>query len=128
MLRSFRSLHSNMTTAKAFTSRKRPSGNTNKRNTKRSDNNQPFIPSAAVKKISQIQLSDEQQVLKSNIFKFINDNLENYTGNPSVYLIDGDAGTGKSVILNSLFNEIQKISRTSDEGKQILTNTKKPCC
>lgn len=125
MLRSIRSFHSNMTTAKAFTSRKRPSGNTNKRNTKRSDNNQPFIPSAAVKKISQIQLSDEQQLLKSNIFKFINENLENYTGNPSVYLIDGDAGTGKSVILNSLFNEIQKISRTShDAEKQILTNTK----
>lgn len=71
------------------------------------------VQSEAIKKISQIELSEEQQNLKSRILKFISKNLkENNSNLPSVFLINGDAGTGKSVILNSLFNEIQKKSKS----------------
>ncbi|CDR42345.1 CYFA0S09e01618g1_1 [Cyberlindnera fabianii] len=74
----------------------------------------PYKPSAAANKISNINLSDEQTMLKGKILNFINDNLEtNNSGKPSVFVINGDAGTGKSAIINAIFNEIQKISRTT---------------
>ncbi|CCH46650.1 hypothetical protein BN7_6245 [Wickerhamomyces ciferrii] len=104
------------------TSKTKKSYNQPGRSNYKSRNNEPFVPSAAVKKISQIELSDEQIFLKSKILNFINTGLENYESKPSVFIINGDAGTGKSVILNSLFNEIQKISRT-EKGKT-LSNTK----
>lgn len=64
--------------------------------------------SKAIDKLSKIELSDEQLQLKSNVFDFIKRKLEDYTGKPSMFVIEGDAGTGKSVILNSLFNDLQK--------------------
>jgi DUF2075 family protein len=82
----------------------------------------PSGPCAAVKKISNIELSDEQTMLRARILSFIETKLK--TGSidkPSVFVINGDAGTGKSVILNSLFNEIQRLSRTTKDG--ILFNT-----
>lgn len=88
--------------------------------------------SAAVEKISQIELSEEQWHLKLKILKFTREGLLNYQSAPSVFLINGDAGTGKSVILNSIFNEIQKLSRdvqaaitsTNDHDIDILANTR----
>ncbi|CDO93842.1 unnamed protein product [Kluyveromyces dobzhanskii CBS 2104] len=64
--------------------------------------------SQAVDKLSKIQLSAEQTQLKTNVFDFIKSQLSNYSGKPSMYVIEGDAGTGKSVILNALFNDLQK--------------------
>ncbi|QEU60854.1 hypothetical protein KDRO_D05490 [Kluyveromyces lactis] len=71
---------------------------------------QRFSGSKAIDNLSKIQLSDEQVQLKAGVFDFIKNKLSNYDGKPSMYVIEGDAGTGKSVILNALFNDLQKQS------------------
>lgn len=80
-----------------------------------------FEESEAAKKLSNITLSPDQLDLRTTILQFIKDNLQAYNnglnnGKPSVFIINGDAGTGKSVILNSLFNEIQRLSKTSNKS------------
>lgn len=65
-------------------------------------------------RIANVTLSNEQLALKNEILEFAIDSIKNYNVNnpkPQMFVIDGDAGTGKSVILNSLFNDIQKLSK-----------------
>lgn len=69
--------------------------------------------SAAMDKLSHVKLSQEQLDLKSKILKFIDDKLTSFDGAPAMFVIQGDAGTGKSVVLNALFNEIQRLAKTS---------------
>lgn len=77
---------------------------------------------AAVNKISHIALSEEQQDLKIRILDFVKRSIASKEHDkPDVFLINGDAGTGKSVILNSLFNTIQKLSRTTND--EVLSQT-----
>lgn len=65
----------------------------------------------AVYKISpEKTLSEEQEKLKETVEKFCKDHIQ--SGN-AVFIIEGNAGTGKSLVLNSLFNELQKQSRQS---------------
>lgn len=90
------------------------------------------VESKAMNHLNNVTLSIEQLKLKNKILNFcteqlslqdkINSNKKNgSTANsklkiennlPSMFVIQGDAGTGKSVVLNSLFNEIQKLSNT----------------
>ncbi|WP_338333077.1 DUF2075 domain-containing protein [Acetobacter sp. LMG 32666] len=53
-------------------------------------------------------LSPEQQALCTTVVRFCQDHIVH--GN-AVFVIEGDAGTGKSIVINKIFNEIQKLSR-----------------
>ena len=57
-------------------------------------------------------LTNEQNSLINRIIKFAAAHLQN-KNIPAVFTIYGDAGTGKSVILSSLFDRIQKLSRNN---------------
>lgn len=104
------------------------------------------VESQAMNHLNNVTLSMEQLKLKNKILNFCTDqlilhnnskldnislkreyetNTKIKTGNnndvspnglTSMFVIQGDAGTGKSVVLNSLFNEIQKLANT-DHGK-----------
>lgn len=67
----------------------------------------------SIDKLSNVTLSDEQIFLKDDIIKFVKESIREYQKGdlPKVYVIKGGAGTGKSVVLNNLFNEIQKMNR-----------------
>ncbi|AQZ09421.1 YPL245W [Zygosaccharomyces parabailii] len=75
------------------------------------------VQSAAADRLSAVQLSAEQSDLRTRIMEFIRDSLNKYKSDSgtSMFVIQGDAGTGKSVILNSLFNEIQRSSKNSQD-------------
>lgn len=83
----------------------------------------------AIERLSKVELTKDQIELKSRIFKFIRGNLKiiNQQGNGhSSFIIQGDPGTGKSVILNSLFNDIQRISKSmisQGDKEDILVGT-----
>ncbi|MDB6230434.1 DUF2075 domain-containing protein [Lactobacillus amylovorus] len=57
-------------------------------------------------------LTNEQNSLINRIIKFAAAHLQN-KNIPAVFTIYGNAGTGKSVILSSLFDRIQKLSRNN---------------
>lgn len=59
------------------------------------------------------ELSQDQIALKYEIIDFIKDNIDN--GEPSVLFIEGEAGTGKSVLLSSLINLIQELSKDKND-------------
>lgn len=59
-------------------------------------------------------LTDEQNDLIKRIINFSATHLQN-KNLPAVFTIYGDAGTGKSVILSSLFDQIQKLSRNNTQ-------------
>lgn len=91
-------------------------------------NDKQDFESIAMNKLSHVKLSEEQQTLRDNVLKFIRHNLTGTNNDsskaPAMYVIEGDAGTGKSVILNSLFNEIQRLSSDNQDKTDILNNTK----
>lgn len=66
----------------------------------------------AVEKLSPLKpLTNEQAQLINRILAFTSQHLE--AGNtPAVFTIYGDAGTGKSVVLSHLFNQLQTAART----------------
>lgn len=66
----------------------------------------------AVEKLSPLKpLTNEQAQLVNRILAFTSQHLE--AGNtPAVFTIYGDAGTGKSVVLSHLFNQLQTAART----------------
>lgn len=80
---------------------------------------------SAFNRLSHVKLSDEQSTLRDNALKFIRDNLKSYKNkkNVSMFVIQGDAGTGKSVVLNSLFNEIQRLAKFSKDTSDPLNGT-----
>lgn len=55
------------------------------------------------------ELNPQQLDIKNEILKFCNENIKK-NGN-HVFAIEGDAGTGKSVLLSSLFNTIQDLAK-----------------
>ncbi|PWG00487.1 DUF2075 domain-containing protein [Levilactobacillus bambusae] len=55
-------------------------------------------------------LSKSQSQLKEQVLEFCRANISNKES--SLFLIEGDAGTGKSVVLSSIFNTIQTIARS----------------
>ncbi|HIX35471.1 MAG TPA: DUF2075 domain-containing protein [Candidatus Limosilactobacillus merdigallinarum] len=66
----------------------------------------------AVEKLSPLKpLTNEQAQLVNRILAFTSQHLE--AGNtPAIFTIYGDAGTGKSVVLSHLFNQLQTAART----------------
>ena len=60
-------------------------------------------------KALQVDLSPEQADLVKKITGFIQKNLE--AGNHAVFTIQGEAGTGKSVVLGHLFVKLQQLAR-----------------
>ena len=65
-------------------------------------------------------LSMEQERLCQQVVSFCQDHVGQ--GN-AVFVIEGDAGTGKSIVINKIFNEIQKLSRQKSDANP-LTGTK----
>lgn len=80
--------------------------------------------SAAADRLCNVKLSAEQTNLKLRIMEFTRSHLKSYQkgDKPSMFVIQGDAGTGKSVILNSLFDEIQKASTISGDALSGTSN------
>ncbi|MED4532031.1 DUF2075 domain-containing protein [Metabacillus fastidiosus] len=71
------------------------------------------------------ELSEQQLEIKNKIIDFCKENIDK--PGHHVYLIEGDAGTGKSVLLSSLFNTIQdyasdKSSKLADTNNYLLVN------
>lgn len=67
----------------------------------------------AIDKLSPTKvLSSQQNDLKQAIRAFC---LAHRQDEHAVFLIEGDAGTGKSIVLNSIFNEIQSLSRQKEK-------------
>ncbi|WP_232752851.1 GIY-YIG nuclease family protein [Macrococcoides caseolyticum] len=58
------------------------------------------------------ELSEAQMDLKTKIIEFCNNHIND--DKKAVFLIKGDAGTGKSVVLSSTFNTIQDLSKNKD--------------
>ncbi|MBU8786210.1 MULTISPECIES: DUF2075 domain-containing protein [Bacillus] len=58
------------------------------------------------------ELSPQQLDIKNKILNFCKENIQK-EGN-HVIVIEGDAGTGKSVLLSSLFNTIQDLAKSED--------------
>lgn len=66
----------------------------------------------AVEKLSPLKpLTNEQAQLVNRILAFTSQHLE-ASNTPAVFTIYGDAGTGKSVVLSHLFNQLQTAART----------------
>ncbi|BAP85643.1 hypothetical protein LOOC260_111040 [Paucilactobacillus hokkaidonensis JCM 18461] len=79
------------------------------------------ISNAALDKISpQKELTQEQQQLVNRIKSFCIDHIRD--SRHSVFTIYGDAGTGKSVILSHLFDELQLTSKTDNNSILYDTN------
>ncbi|WP_010632612.1 DUF2075 domain-containing protein [Sporolactobacillus vineae] len=55
-------------------------------------------------------LSPEQSALKEKVIRFCREHVR--AGSPALFVIRGRAGTGKSVVLSAVFNEIQHLSRS----------------
>lgn len=58
------------------------------------------------------ELSPQQLDIKNKILDFCKERIQK-EGN-HVIVIEGDAGTGKSVLLSSLFNTIQDLAKSED--------------
>lgn len=81
------------------------------------------VENAAIYKLSPFKaLSDEQMRLKEKIITFCKENVKNST--PTVLVIHGDAGTGKSVLLNAVFYELQTLSRNKVDDPLYHTNNR----
>lgn len=84
-------------------------------------NSRSEVHAQAIDKLSHVDLSDEQRSLKQDILDFASTHLRKHAQTPAMYVVQGDAGTGKSVVLNSLFNEISRIA--ADPQKSDYSNT-----
>ncbi|MEK1966126.1 DUF2075 domain-containing protein [Latilactobacillus sakei] len=67
------------------------------------------------------QLTTEQQQLKTAIIQFCEQNRD---ADHATFLIQGAAGTGKSVILNSVFSTLQELARKTPTSPLYQTNNK----
>lgn len=69
----------------------------------------------ATDKLSPLKkLTAEQEALVNQIINFTNQHLNNNF--PATFTIYGDAGTGKSVALSALFDQIQKLRQTKNSN------------
>lgn len=78
----------------------------------------------ATAKLSPLKpLTTEQQQLNQQIIQFIERHIQD-NDTPAVFTIYGDAGTGKSVVLSHLFNDLQTAARTDSQSPLYHTNNK----
>lgn len=66
------------------------------------------------------ELTKEQQIIFNQILNFSEKNL--IKNQKAVFQLNGDAGTGKSVILTKLFLEIEKMSKDNQTDNYFLVN------
>lgn len=80
-------------------------------------NSSDVIQNKDVYKLSPFhQLSDSQYGVKEQIIDYCRRNLKKLKeGEHKVFLVKGEAGTGKSVVLSSLFNDLCNLSSDKDE-------------
>lgn len=82
------------------------------------------IENQATEKLSPLKpLTAEQDQLINKVMIFINHHLAKQDGR-AIFTIYGDAGTGKSVVLSHLFNEIQTLARTDKKSPLFKTRNK----
>lgn len=78
----------------------------------------------ATAKLSPLKpLTAEQQHLIKQIISFTSKHLQNQD-TPAIFTIYGDAGTGKSVVLSHLFNDLQTAARTDKSSPLYQTQNK----
>lgn len=78
----------------------------------------------ATDKLSPLKpLTSEQQHLVQQVLEFTTNHLKDQS-TPAIFTIFGDAGTGKSVVLSHLFNEIQTAARVDHESPLYKTTNK----
>lgn len=65
-------------------------------------------------------LSEEQAETKMDIINFCKENIE--AGKKAVYVVQGEAGTGKSVLISSLYNTLQDLSKSNSSELKGLDN------
>lgn len=68
------------------------------------------------------KLSASQKKLETAIFDFLKRQLKQPTS--SIFIIEGDAGSGKSVVLNDLFTKLQQKSRNEPDSIFFKTQNK----
>ncbi len=80
------------------------------------DNSLLSIENKDIFKLSPFKmLSEEQANLKEEIIDFCKANINN--GKKSLFIVEGEAGSGKSVLISSLYNELQNLSK--EEGSRL---------
>ncbi|MHC0551876.1 DUF2075 domain-containing protein [Salinicoccus sp. CNSTN-B1] len=85
------------------------------------DNTLEYLQNKDVFKLSPYkELSESQVELKEEILDFCKHHIN--TDERSVFLVKGDAGTGKSVVLSSTFNAIQDLSKEKDSPLKNTNN------
>ena len=78
----------------------------------------------ATEKLSPLKpLTNEQSALIQKIMNFTTEHLK-AQNTPEIFTIYGDAGTGKSVVLSHLFNELQTAARTDSASPLYQTRNK----
>ena len=78
----------------------------------------------ATDKLSPLKpLTPEQQQLVQQVLEFTTNHLKDQS-TPAIFTIFGDAGTGKSLVLSHLFNEIQTSARVDHESSLYKTTNK----
>ncbi|GEL15887.1 DNA/RNA helicase domain-containing protein [Pediococcus cellicola] len=85
-----------------------------------------FLENSDVYKISPFKsLSSSQLTLKEEVIKVSQNWLKSYNQDqkPAIYIVKGDAGVGKSVVLSSIYNEIQNISHNKNVKENALYQT-----
>jgi len=85
-------------------------------------NEQHVIENKDIFKLSPFkELSLEQQDLKENVLKFCESQIHSVVDEyGSLFVVKGEAGVGKSVVLSSIFNTLQE---RSSEASSVLYNT-----
>jgi DUF2075 family protein/predicted GIY-YIG superfamily endonuclease len=85
-----------------------------------------FLENSDIYKISPFKsLSSSQLLLKEMVVKTSRKWLNDFKKNKShaVYIVSGEAGVGKSVVLSSIYNEIQNISHNKNSKDDDLYKT-----
>ncbi|MCG1009708.1 DUF2075 domain-containing protein [Salinicoccus sp. ID82-1] len=85
------------------------------------DNTLEYLQNKDVFKLSPYkELSESQVELKEEILEFCKTHIQ--TGERSIFLVKGDAGTGKSVVLSSTFNAVQDLSKDEESALKGTNN------
>ena len=68
------------------------------------------------------QLSPEQALLKQRVEAFCQTHIGGQNNQTAIFTIHGDAGTGKSVVLSQLFNDLETAARTDSTSSLYQTH------
>ncbi|MDC6274409.1 DUF2075 domain-containing protein, partial [Lacticaseibacillus paracasei] len=83
-----------------------------------------------IDRLCEVSLSEEQEKVRDVIIDFCKQTLVGYQDGDKakVFIVEGGAGTGKSVVMNTVFNEMQRLTRQvkvdglKDEDHYLLVN------